>query len=259
MTPVRPCKQWHVGEIKVCVYPDKKSLGEAAADHVAAILTEAIVARGRAVAVFATGASQFDFLAALRGRSGIDWRRVIAFHLDEYVEMPPDHPASFRRYLREHLFDAVQPGEIHFLAGDAADPKAECERYGRLLTQKGPADVACIGIGENGHIAFNDPHVADFNDAAMVKVVDLDEACRRQQYGEGWFATLDDVPKLALTQTIPAILSARAISCVVPEQRKAKAIWNALLGPIAPSCPASILRRHPNCVLYLDPESASLV
>jgi glucosamine-6-phosphate deaminase len=259
MASAQLLKQWHVEALDVRVFPDKKTLSEAAADRVATILSRAAQTRGRAVAVFATGASQFDFLAALRTRGGIDWAHVTAFHLDEYVGMSPDHPASLRRYLREHLFDAVRMGEIHFLAGDTPNAQAECERYGRLLREKGPADIACIGIGENGHIAFNDPHVADFNDPAMVKVVDPDEPCRRQQFGEGWFPTFDAVPTLALTQTIPAIMSARAISCVVPERRKAEAVRNALKGPIAASCPASVLRRHSNCILYLDQESASLL
>jgi len=259
MSVVQPLRHGRVGSLEVRVYSDGKALGEAAADTVATLLRAAVDKKGRAVAVFATGASQFDFLAALRARDDIDWKRVAAFHLDEYLGIGPDHPASFRRYLREHLFDAVKPGEVHFLEGDADDPEAECERYARLLAEAGPADVACIGIGENGHIAFNDPHVADFDDPKTVKVVELDEACRRQQLGEGWFPTLEDVPKRALTQTIPAIMSALAISCVVPDKRKAEAVKNAVEGPIEPSCPASILRRHPNCVLYLDRDSASFL
>lgn len=259
MTSAQPIREWRVESLEVKVYADGKGLAEAAADHVESILKEVIARRGRAAAVFATGASQFDFLAALRAREGIDWSRLVAFHLDEYVGMGPDHPASFRRYLREHLFDAVKPGEVHLLAGDAENAQAECERYGRLLAEKGPADVACIGIGENGHIAFNDPPVADFDDPATVKIVALDEACRRQQFGEGWFPTFDDVPKTALTQTVPAILAARAISCVVPDRRKAEAVRDALEGPIVTRCPASILRRHPRCTLYLDTESASLL
>jgi len=255
----QPLKRWRMGGLEVRVYPDGRTLGDAAARNVAAILSRSIEARGRAVAIFATGASQFGFLAALRAQRDIEWGRVTAFHLDEYVGMWPEHPASFRRYLREHIFDAVRPGTIHFLTGEAADPCAECERYGRLLLEAGPADVACIGIGENGHIAFNDPHVADFDDPKAVKVVDLDEPCRRQQWGEGWFAALDDVPKLALTLTIPTVLSVRAISCVVPERRKAQAVRNALEGPIASSCPASVLRRHQDCILYLDQEAASLL
>jgi glucosamine-6-phosphate deaminase len=256
---MEPVKQSRVDGIDVRVYPDGKSLGAAAAQDVAATLQQTLGERGRAMAVFATGASQFDFLAALRGTEAIDWQRVEAFHLDEYVGMAADHPASFRRYLREHLFDAVQPGAVHLLAGDTDDPQAECNRYGRLLAETGPPDIACIGIGENGHIAFNDPPVADLEDPAMVKVVELDEACRRQQAGEGWFDTIDDVPRHALTQTIPAIMAARTISCVVPDRRKAEAVRNALEGPVATACPASVLRRHGRAILYLDEESASLL
>lgn len=259
MCPVQPMRQMRVDLLDVRVYGDRKALGRAAAENVAAAIQGAIESRGRAVVVFATGASQFDFLASLREREDIDWKRVTAFHLDEYVGMGPDHPASFRRYLRVHIFDLVKPGTVHYLEGDAKDSLAECERYARLLDEAGPADIACIGIGENGHIAFNDPHVADFNDPVRVKVVDLDDACRKQQLGEGWFKSLDEVPKFALTQTIPSIMSARAISCVVPEQRKAEAVRRALKGPIEPACPASILRRHSNCILYLDQESASLL
>lgn len=259
MSIPQPLKHWRVDSMDVRTYVDKTALGRAAAENLAAALIKAIETRGKAVAIFGTGMSQVDFYVALRGHYGIDWGHVVAFHLDEYVGMKPDHPAGLRRYLREHLYDVVSPAEVHLIQGEAADPQAECERYGKLLAKYGPADVACIGIGENGHIAFNDPHVADFNDPAMVKIVDLDEPCRRQQFGEGWFSKLEDVPTLAFTLTIPTILSARAISCVVPERRKAEAVRNTLQGPIAPMCPASVLRRHPHCVLYLDPESASLV
>ena len=191
--------------------------------------------------------------------SDIDWKRITAFHLDEYLGMPDDHPASFRRYLREQLFEDVKPGTVHYLRGDTEDALAECERYSRLLDEAGEPDVACIGIGENGHIAFNDPHIAEFDDPVRVKVADLDEPCRRQQLGEGWFPTLADVPTHALTQTIPAILSARAIRCMVPDERKAIAVRRALEGPIETACPASVLRRHPDTILYLDTYSASLL
>jgi glucosamine-6-phosphate deaminase len=254
-----PVRTWRADSLNVRVYPDGKRVGEAAAEAVARVLAQKIEASGRAAAIFATGASQFDFLAALTRRREIDWSRVVAFHLDEYLAMPADHPASFRRYLQEHLFGIVKPGEVHLIRGDAEDAEAECRRYEALLRQASPIDIACIGIGENGHIAFNDPPVADFNDPKRVKLVELDDACRRQQYGEGWFPTFEAVPRRAFSQTIPSIMAARAVSCVVPEQRKAEAVKNALLGPIATACPASILRRHPNAILYLDQESAALV
>ncbi|MCX8036671.1 MAG: glucosamine-6-phosphate deaminase [Candidatus Sumerlaeia bacterium] len=259
MLPVHPVKQWHVESLEVRVYADKRVLSEAAADEVADVLKRAIKLRGRAVAIFSTGVSQLEFIAALRTRRGIDWEQVVAFHLDEYLGLSPDHPASLRRFLRERLFAAVRPGAIHYMAGEAPDPQAECRRYAKLLTDLGPADIACIGIGENGHIAFNDPHAADFNDPALVKIVDLDEACRRQQAGEGWFSRLEDVPPRALTLTVPAILSAKIISCVTPEARKADAVRRALEGPVTSACPASVLRNHRHAILYLDRESSALL
>lgn len=259
MASINPLREWAVDSLKVRVYRDGKVLGQAAAEDVAQILRGAVASKGHAVGVFATGASQFDFMAALRERSDIDWQSVVAFHLDEYIGIGPDHPASFRRYLREQLFDIVKPAEVHYLDGDADDPAAECERYAGLLKDAGPADVACIGIGENGHIAFNDPHVANFDDPVLVKIVDLDEPCRMQQHGEGWFETLEDVPKYAMTQTVPAILSARAISCVVPDRRKAEAVLGTVMGPIETTCPASALRNHEHCALLLDSEAASLL
>ncbi len=242
---------------QVEVYEDKASLGAAAAAFVAGRLREAIAARGAARLILATGASQYEFLAALRMQPDIAWPSVTAFHLDEYLGMDDRHPASFRRYLRERVFDHLPFGQVHLLAGDAADPAAECARYAALLDEA-PVDVACIGIGENGHLAFNDPP-ADFETPARVHVVALDEACRRQQVGEGHFPTLADVPTRALSLTIPAILAARAISCVVPDRRKSEAVRCTLAGPITPACPASALRTHTDVRLYLDRESAALV
>jgi glucosamine-6-phosphate deaminase len=242
---------------KVEIHADKDSLGAAAAEFVAGRLREAITSRGAARLILATGASQYEFLAALREQGAIAWPRVTVFHLDEYLGMDDRHPASFRRYLRERVFDHLPFGQVHLLAGDAADPAAECSRYAALLDEA-PVDVACIGIGENGHLAFNDPP-ADFETTARVHIVMLDEACRRQQVGEGHFPTMADVPTRALSLTIPAILAARAISCVVPDRRKAEAVRCTLAGPITPACPASALRTHSDVRLYLDPESAALV
>lgn len=248
---------FQVAAIDVEIYPDKKTLSVAAAEFVAQQLNVALQRRGRANLIVATGASQYDFMEALRQRQDVDWTQVTAFHLDEYLGISADHPASFRRYLKERLFDHLPFGAVHLLEGDAEDPAQECARYGQLLAEH-PADVACIGIGENGHLAFNDPP-ADFETEALVHIVDLDEACRRQQVGEGHFPTVDDVPPQALSMTIPAILTARTISCVVPNRRKAEAVRCALEGPITPDCPASALRRHNNCHLYLDVGSASLL
>ncbi len=242
---------------KVEIHADKDSLGAAAAEFVAGRLREAITARGSARLILATGASQYEFLAALREQGAIAWPRVTVFHLDEYLGMDDRHPASFRRYLRERVFDHLPFGQVHLLAGDAADPAAECARYAALLDEA-PVDVACIGIGENGHLAFNDPP-ADFETPARVHIVLLDEACRRQQVGEGHFATMADVPTRALSLTIPAILDARTISCVVPDRRKAEAVRCTLAGPITPACPASALRTHADVRLYLDQESAELL
>jgi glucosamine-6-phosphate deaminase len=186
----------------------------------------------------------------------IDWEKITVFHLDEYKGMAITHPASFRKYLKERILDNVNPKKVYYLGGDAEDIEAEVARYEDLL-RKHPVDVACIGIGENGHIAFNDPPVADFNDPKLVKVVELDEACRKQQLGEGWFPTFDDVPTHALSLTIPAIMGCKHISCVVPDERKAEAVFNTINAEISTACPATILRTHPNTILYLDSSSAS--
>lgn len=248
-------KRWKRDSIEVRVCADKEALGAAAAKFAAAHIANAISVNGLARVVFATGASQFEFIRALTAEN-VEWDKVHAFHLDEYVGLPDNHPASFRLYLRERLFDKVKPAKVHYLDGNAADPGAECRRYEELLGE-GDIDIACIGIGENGHIAFNDPPVADFADPRLVKMVELDEGCRKQQLGEGWFPSLDDVPTHALTQTVPAVMRAKTVSCVVPDERKAEAVKNALTGPVETACPASILRTHPSAVLWLDPPAAS--
>ncbi len=256
MTETGPLRTIRVDCLSVEVYASPDELGSAAAGYTARTLQEGIAHNGRAVLILATGSSQFAFLAALRRITTVDWDRISVFHLDEYVGMPDRHPASFRRYLRERILDEVRPAQIYFLEGDAPDLEAEVRRYGELLAEHS-VDLACIGIGENGHLAFNDPPVADFHDPKRVKVVELDSACRRQQLGEGWFASLEDVPTHALTLTIPSIMQSRCISCVVPDERKAVAVAAALEGPIDTACPASILRRHPNARLFLDRAAAS--
>jgi glucosamine-6-phosphate deaminase len=250
-------RQFTVDGVHVELYSDKPSLSQAAAAFVAGRLNEALTERGEANLVLATGASQYDFLDALRSRKDIDWSRITAFHLDEYIDLDPEHPAGFRRFLRQRFFDFVEMKAVHLLNGNAADPQAEAARYDALLRQH-PVDVACIGIGENGHLAFNDPP-ADFTTDAKVLVVNLDEACRRQQVGEGHFPDLAAVPPQALSMSIPAILAAKTVSCVVPDTRKAEAVRCALEGPISPDCPASALRTHTDCWLYLDEGSASLL
>ncbi|HDR52102.1 MAG TPA: glucosamine-6-phosphate deaminase [Mariniphaga anaerophila] len=242
-------------KLNVKIFANKDEMGKVAATTVAQKLNAAISEKGFANLILATGASQFQFLEHLQNQA-IDWKKITVFHLDEYKGMPVTHPASFRKYLKERILDKIQPKQVHYLSGDAADTEAEVLRYENLLKAH-PIDIACIGIGENGHIAFNDPPVADFNDPKLVKVVKLDEACRKQQLGEGWFPTFDDVPTHALSLTIPAIMGCKAISCVVPDERKAEAVFNTLNAEISTACPATILRTHPDCVLYLDEGSAS--
>jgi glucosamine-6-phosphate deaminase len=241
--------------LNVRIFSNKDEMGKAAAVSVAKKLKEAVAEKGFANLILATGASQFQFLEHLQQQI-IDWKKITVFHLDEYKGMPVTHPASFRKYLKERILENVQPKQVHYLNGDAADAEAEVLRYENLLKEH-PVDIACIGIGENGHIAFNDPPVADFNDQKLVKVVELDEACRKQQLGEGWFPTFDDVPTHALSLTIPAIMGCKAISCVVPDERKANAVFNTLNAEISTACPATILRTHADTVLYLDEGSAS--
>ena len=256
-SPPPPLRSWRRDELRVEVYGTPGDLGEAAAARVERCLASAIENRGRASLVLAAAVSQLSFLGALK-RKAIEWARVTVFHLDEYTELPEDHPASFRRFLREHILDAVRPGRVHLMRGDADDLEGEIERYESLLRAR-PLDVACIGIGENGHIAFNDPPVADFTDPRLVKEVELDDACRMQQVHDGWFRSLEKTPRRALTLTVPAIMGSRVVSCVVPGERKADAVHDALNGPIVTACPASILRRHHNATLFLDPASAARV
>lgn len=240
--------------LNVKIYQESEEIASAAAEFVAARLNLAINERGAANLILGTGASQLAFIKYLQ-KQKIDWGKITVFHLDEYKGMPETHPASFRKYLKERILDKVRPKQVYYLNGDAPDTEAEVLRYENLLKEH-PVDVACIGIGENGHIAFNDPPVADFDDPKLVKVVELDEGCRKQQLGEGWFPTLKDVPTHALSLTIPAIMSCKTISCLVPDKRKAQAVYNALNWEITTKCPATILRKHPDAVLFLDSGSS---
>jgi len=243
--------------LRVRQYPDRASLGAAAAVFAAETIRAACEARGEARVIFACAPSQDEFLAALV-KEQIDWARVVVFHMDEYSGLTAEHPRSFRRYLREHLVERIPaPRAVHWIQAEN-DAAAECARYAALLADK-PVDLTCMGIGENGHLAFNDPPVADFSDPLLVKKVQLDETCKKQQVNDGCFPNVDAVPPFALTLTIPALIGARRVSCVVPGMRKAGAVWDALLGPVDTGCPASILRSHPDAVLHLDPDSASLL
>jgi len=243
--------------MKIAVHETSEAMGRAAAEKAADILRRAIEEKGRAAFVAATGASQFAFLDRLVQAAGVAWDRTTMFHLDEYIGLPADHPASFRRYLRERLVSRVPIGAAHFIAGDAEDLSTELERLSRLLAAT-PIDVAFVGVGENGHLAFNDPP-ADFDTERPYLVVALDQACRQQQFGEGWFPSFEAVPKRAVSMSIKQIMKSKAIVCTVPEKRKAKALQAALEGPIGPQVPASILRQHERCFLFTDREAAGLV
>ena len=252
-----PVKTWRHGEMKVSIYESSEAVGEAAAEDLEKIVKADVVERNRTAIIMATGNSQLWFMRSLRATSGMPWQQVTILHMDEFLGMPDQHPASFRRFIREHLTDFVHPWAFHGIAGEAADVGAEMARYAALLRQHEP--VACImGIGENGHLAFNDPP-ADFAAEELIQVVTLAEASRQQQVGEGHFATLNDVPRQALSLTIPALLSPPHVLVVVPEARKAQAVKNALQGPVTGDCPASILRTSPRVKLYLDPDSAALL
>ncbi|MFN7624609.1 MAG: glucosamine-6-phosphate deaminase [Acidobacteriota bacterium] len=238
------------------IFADKNQLGAAAAAQAAAVIVTAIAERGQARIIAATGASQFEFLQALVGHPEIDWSKVEMFHLDEYIGLPITHPASFRKYLRERFIEPAGLTNYHLIDGQA-DPLEVCRDLGKKISAA-PIDVAFVGIGENGHLAFNDPP-ADFETEDPYLVVNLDEACRRQQLGEGWFPTFDDVPKQAISMSVKQIMKSRQIVCVVPDARKAQAVRDCLEGPIDPAYPASILRRHDHAVIYLDPASAGLL
>ncbi len=248
-------KTFEKDQLKVKIYKNTEEMGECSAVFVKEKIDAAIAEKGSANLILATGTSQFAFIEALK-KKDIDWKKVNVFHLDEYVGISETHPASFRKYLKERILNIVKPANAYLIEGDAKDVDEVLNNYENLLKNH-PIDIACIGIGENGHIAFNDPPVADFNDPKLIKVVELDEDCRKQQLGEGWFPTLEDVPGKAFSLTITAIMNCKAISCVVPDERKAKAVNNTINGPIAVSCPASILRKHPNTVLFLDNASGA--
>ena len=254
-SPVRLTRT--VDALRVLEFSDADALARAAAGDAAAAVRAVIEARGAAHAMFASGNSQLRFLRALTRVEGVDWTQVVGFHMDEYVGIGSGHPASFHRYMEERVARPLGVGDFHYLDG-TAEPRGEAARYAALLREF-PIDICCLGIGENGHLAFNDPPVADFHDRLEVKVVTLDDACRRQQVGEGHFATVDDVPAQAITVTIPALLRASRVLAIVPEARKREPVRCALTEPVSTSCPASILRRTPNATLYLDRESSSLL
>lgn len=239
------------------ILKDRPEIAAAAAPLVAQYLRGELARKPEVTVVAATGTSQFEFLDRLAQEPGVAWSRVTFFHLDEYLGIPATHPASFRRYLKERVEDRLHPKAFHYIQGDAPDPQAECRRLAGLLRDR-TVDLVLLGIGENGHIAFNDPP-ADFATEEPFIVVELDEACRRQQLKEGWFPTLEAVPTRAITMSPKQILKGRMLVCLVPDARKAEAVYRCLTSPITPDVPCTILRRHPNIHLFLDEAAAALL
>ena len=241
----------------VRIYNKDDILGRKSVDIAASILIESIKRKNKAVFVAATGSSQFEFLRALTSMSSIDWSKTVMFHLDEYIGISEDHKASFRKYLKERLIDRVHPGNVYLINGNASNPEIECERLNEIISKE-EIDVAFVGIGENGHLAFNDPP-ADFETDKPYIVVKLNEECKNQQVREGWFSRIEDVPDRAISMSIKQILKSKSIICSVPGEHKAKAVKCALEGNISQYCPASILRTHNNVHLFLDENSAKLL
>lgn len=243
--------------MEVKIFETRQEIGEVAAQEAARILTSAIKTKGEAVFIAATGKSQFEFLESLTSIPSIDWSKTTMFHLDEYLGILETHPASFRKYLRERLIDKVHPGTVYLINGDARDPELECKRLNKIIGEK-EVDVAFVGIGENGHLAFNDPP-ADFETTKPYIIVQLAEICRRQQIGEEWFKTLAEVPEKAISMSIQQIIKSKNIICTVPDSRKAQVVKDCLEGVISPAHPASILREHEKAFIFLDKASAKLL
>jgi glucosamine-6-phosphate deaminase len=250
-----PTKIFQVNSLSVRVYNSSDELAQDAALLAQNYLQSLIGQQGAASVILATGNSQIQFLEALKGVGGVDWSRVTFFHLDEYLGIDADHPASFRRYLRDRVEKWVNPLQFHYIEGDALEPLAECDRYTKLLKAQ-PIDLCCLGLGENGHLAFNEPSVADFNDPHSVKLVKLDKSTLQHQVEGGDFPHLEAVPQYAFTLTIPMICSAKKILCLVPSERKRHAVYQMLQGSISSKFPASVLRTQAQATLFLDANSA---
>jgi glucosamine-6-phosphate deaminase len=247
----------NVDSLPVSVYPTNEAMGQAAAQEAAQVIRQAIADKGAASIIIATGNSQLTFLEALRETADIDWAQVTIFHMDEYIGLPEGHSASFPVFLQRNFLDHISaPAAFHPVIAREGRLESDCADYAALLRAH-PADFCAMGIGENGHIAFNDPPFAEFNDPVWVKVVRMAEMSRQQQVGEGHFGGLDEVPTHAITLTIPALLAAKRVLCIVPEARKATAVYDTLNGPITEACPASIMRQNPHVHLYLDAEAAA--
>lgn len=254
----RAARHFAVDRLPVHVYGSLEDLAADAAFEVNRLLRATLTGQGSAAVILATGNSQIQFLKRLVALEGVDWKKITLFHMDEYLGIDAGHKASFRKYLRERVETLVQPKVFHFIEGDADLPLEELDRYESLLKAQ-PIDLCCLGVGENGHIAFNDPPVARFEEKRLIKLVKLDDECKMQQVREGHFASLETVPPYAYTLTIPALCSAKRMVCIAPEKRKAKAVQGALTGPVSTACPASFLRQQPHCDLLLDHDSASLL
>ena len=251
-------KYMKVGQMQVYIAESRAQMGEISGHDVAAMLKTLLAIKDEINVMFAAAPSQNDVLATLVSDKEIAWNRVNAFHMDEYIGLAKTAPQGFGNFLRERVFSKADFKTVNYINPEADDPQAEADRYEALLKEF-PMDVCILGIGENGHVAFNDPGEADFNDARLVKTVKLDERCRQQQVNDGCFATLDDVPKTAMTVTVPGLCRAKAMFCIVPTTNKAEAVRNTVLGEISDLCPASILRTKPGAKLYLDPDAASLL
>ncbi len=245
-------------KLNVEIYENRTLMGEAAARDIKAKIVKLLSERKEINMIFAAAPSQNDVLKSLVDDKTIEWNRVNAYHMDEYIGLDKDAPQGFGNFLKAHIFGLVPFKSINYIDISTKDPDAEAERYGKLLAEH-PTDIVIMGIGENGHIAFNDPPVADFNDARAVKPVKLDEICRQQQVNDGCFKSIDDVPTHAMTLTVPTLVKAPYLFCIVPAATKAKAVHETLTGAIDEHCPASILRTHENAVLYLDQDSSALI
>ena len=244
--------------LEVRIFPNREEMGKEAAINVSNAIQKLLEVKEEINMIFAAAPSQSDFMKELIADKNIRWEKINAFHMDEYIGLEKDAPQGFGNFLRRHLFDQVPFKSVNFLNGQAENPEAECIRYSDLL-ENNPVDIVCLGIGENGHIAFNDPPVADFNDSKLVKVVELEWACRQQQVNEKLFISIDHVPTHAMTITIPALLRGQQMFCMVPARNKAEAVYRTLNGEISEECPATILRTKKEAILYLDEESASLL
>jgi glucosamine-6-phosphate deaminase len=249
-------KEFKADKLDVKIYDSRKSMGAAAAAEAVAKIKELLSGKEEINIIFAAAPSQNEFLEALVYDGTFEWDRVNAFHMDEYIGLDPLAPQGFGNFLRDRIFGKLNFKSVNYLGGSAQNIEGECDRYSEKLRQF-PTDIVCMGIGENGHIAFNDPHVAFFNDPSFVKVVELDLKCRNQQVNDGCFKSIDEVPTHALTLTIPALIAAKYVFCMVPAKTKADAVYATVTGPITEECPASILKEHDNAVLYTDTDSAA--